>query len=250
MNYVLMIHAAESRFATSSPEAIEAVRGAYGKFTQDLFATGCAGDCAALEPTHTATSVRVREGKRAVQDGPFAETREQLGGYYVIRAESEQEAIDWAAKIPDAAGGTIEIRPLPVMPAGATKGAERPADSTHKEYVLLIYSPRAALDAMSQAERNAMFGRYMALNADLRTSGQMIAGEPLEEASRAKSVRIEAGKRIVRDGPFAETREQLGGYYRVRAKDLDDAISIAVRIPGAELGTVEVRPVIDTSAYG
>jgi hypothetical protein len=244
-----LIHAAESRFANATPEAVEAVMQSYGKFTQDFMATGRAGDCAALEPTHTATSVRVREGKRAVQDGPFAETREQLGGYYVINAESEQEALDWAAKIPDAAGGTIEIRPVPVMPAGTTKGAGKPADPTHKEYVLLIYSSRAVLDAMSEAERNAMFGRYMALNAELRASGQMIAGEPLEEATRAKSVRLDGAKRIVRDGPFAETREQLGGYYRVRAKDLDDAISIAARIPGAELGTVEVRPVMDTGAY-
>ena len=117
MQYVLLIHAAESRYANATPAENEAVLQAYGAYSRDLFATGRAGDCAALEPSHTATSVRVREGKRAVQDGPFAETREQLGGYYTLDAETEAEALDWAARIPDATGGTVEVRP--VMDTGA-----------------------------------------------------------------------------------------------------------------------------------
>ena len=145
MKYVLMIHAAESRFATRSKEQAEGIMQAYGKYTKDLFATGRAGDCAALEPTRTATHVRIRDGKRLVQDGPFAETREQLGGYYAFDASSEDEAIEWAAKIPDADGGTIEVRPLPQMSSGAaaiTKES-KPAPEGQKEYLLIIYKAEA-----------------------------------------------------------------------------------------------------------
>ena len=107
-----MIHAAESRFSTMSKEAVEAHMGAYGAYTHELVATGRAGDCAALEGTHTATTVRVREGKRAVKDGPFAETREQLGGFYRVWAKDLDDAIAIAARIPAAETGTIEVRPV------------------------------------------------------------------------------------------------------------------------------------------
>ena len=115
MQYVLLIHAAESRFATMTREAGEAVMQAYGAFTRELFATGRAGDCAALEPTHTATTVRVRQGRRTVQDGPFAETREQLGGYYLVEAKDLDEARAIAARIPSALWGSVEVRPIMAM---------------------------------------------------------------------------------------------------------------------------------------
>jgi len=224
---------------------------AYGADTRDLFATGRAGDCAALQPTHTATSVRVRGGQRTVKDGPFAETREQLGGYYGLRAETEEEALAWTARIPDAKSGTIEVRPL--MEMGGPTAAAPPTKftkATHKEYLLLIYDVASAWGAMSEAERNAMFGRDMQLSKGLRASGHLIAGEQLAPAERSRNASVALdGKRVVRDGPFTETRERLGGYYRVWAKDLDEAIALAARIPSAEIGTVEVRPIMDTSAY-
>ncbi len=249
MQYVLMIHAAESRFSTMSREAAEAVMQAYGAYTRDLVATGRAGDCAALEGTHTATTVRVREGKRAVKDGPFAETREQLGGYYTLRAETEEEALAWAAKIPDARGGTIEVRAVPAMPGAAPVNAPTVDGSTHKQYVLLIYESAEARAAVTDAERQAVFGRYIDLSRELRAAGTLIAGEPLEPTTKAKSVSLSGTQRVVRDGPFAETREQLGGYYRIWAKDLDEALAVAAKIPASETGTIEVRPVMDTSAY-
>ncbi len=249
MQYVLMIHAAESRYANQTKEEVEAMMQAYGAFSRDLFATGRAGDCAALEGTHTATSVRVREGRRSVKDGPFAETREQLGGYYVLTAETEEEALAWAAKIPDAKGGTVEVRPVVSMPGAAPENKPTVEAKTHKEYLLLIYESAEARNAVSDAERQKVFGRYIALSADLRAAGKMVAGEPLQPVATARSVSVKGAERVVRDGPFAETREQLGGYYRVWAKNLDDAIAIAAKIPAAETGTIEVRPVMDTSAY-
>ena len=79
----------------------------------------------------------------------------------------------------------------------------------------------------------------------MKANGQYLAASPLQPTSTATSVRVRDGKRLVTDGPFAETREQLGGYFMVEAKDLDEAIGIAGRIPGARVGTVEIRPVIE-----
>ena len=248
MHYVLMIHAAESRFSTLSKEQGEGVMKAYGEYTKNLFATGRAGDCAALEPTSTATSVRVRDGKRVVQDGPFAETREQLGGYYSIDAKDEEEALAWAAKIPDAEGGTIEVRPLPPPMPDAPKAGPAKGEG-QKEYLLLIYEPAARWATMKEEEMRSTYGRYMDFSKSIGQAGKFIAGERLDSTRKAKCVSIQGGKRVLRDGPFAETREQLGGYYRVFAENLDEAIAMAERIPAAESGTIEVRPVMDTSAH-
>jgi hypothetical protein len=252
MHYVLLVHAAESLRAARSPAQAHEVTQEYVVYAQALRATGRAGDSAALEFTSTATTVRVREGKRSIQDGPFAETREQLAGYFALKAESEAEALDWAARIPDADVGTIEVRPLPeVRLPPAPELAEMPKidPAQCKQYLLLIYVDEQVMAAMSEAERSAFYGRYFRLTHELKAAGQHIAGTPLESVKRAKTVHLDGAKRVVRDGPFAETREQLGGYYRVYAKDLDDACSVAARIPGAEIGTVEVRPVRDMSAY-
>jgi hypothetical protein len=87
--------------------------------------------------------------------------------------------------------------------------------------------------------------RVHAFGEQIRSSGNHLAGAPLQPTSAARSVRVREGKRLVTDGPFAETREQLGGYYLIEAKNLDEAIGIAARIPSARLGTIEVRPVLE-----
>src|SRR5580658_167852 len=110
------------------------------------------------------------------------------------------------------------------------------------KYMLLIYMEEQALD---QAEREECYVESTRLAHDLKSSGQFLASAPLQPTSTATSVRVRDGKRLVTDGPFAETREQLGGYYLVEADDLDGAIGIAGRIPGARVGTVEIRPVIE-----
>lgn len=244
MNYVLLIYAAESRYAALSEKEQNDVMQAYVKFSNDFDATGRSGDCAPLELTTTATTVQVRDGKRIVRDGPYAETREQLGGYYTFDARTEEEAIEWAEKIPDAKGGTIEIRP--VFP-GHTPPAEPKKDG--KEYLLLIYGAEAIWNAMSEAERAAEHARYTELSKSLVNSGNFLAGAQLDTVKKAKSVSVDGTRRVVRDGPFAETREQLGGYYRIRARDLDEAIAFAAKIPAAETGTIEIRPAMDVSAY-
>jgi hypothetical protein len=111
------------------------------------------------------------------------------------------------------------------------------------EYILLIYSSEAEGKKRSQAEGGQLFQEYMTFTQDLTKSCKNKGGNPLEPSNTATTVRVRNGKTAVTDGPFAETKEQLGGYYLVEAKDLDEAISIAARIPGAKLGSIEVRPV-------
>jgi len=107
------------------------------------------------------------------------------------------------------------------------------------KYLLLVYS---AEDSYAPGEREACFAESKLLVDDLRAKGRYLGASPLRSISTATSVRVRNGKRMVTDGPFAETREQLGGYFLVDAENLDEAIDIAGRIPGARKGTVEVRP--------
>jgi hypothetical protein len=110
------------------------------------------------------------------------------------------------------------------------------------KYMLLIYMNE---NAMTQPEREQCYKDSTQLAHDLHASGQFIAASPLQPVASATSVRIREGKRLITDGPFAETREQLGGYYLIDADDLDAAIAVASRIPGAKKGTVEIRPVME-----
>jgi hypothetical protein len=116
------------------------------------------------------------------------------------------------------------------------------------KYMLLIYEEEKGWAKFSETERTQIFGEYMQLTKDIKGSGHYQAGAPLQPTSAATSVRVRNSKRVATDGPFAETREQLGGYYLVEAKDLDEAIGIAARIPSARWGTIEVRPVMEVPA--
>ncbi len=109
-------------------------------------------------------------------------------------------------------------------------------------YMLLIYHEGQAI---SETEREKCYEESVQLAQQLKSSGQYLASAPLHPTSKATSVRVREGKQLVTDGPFAETKEQLGGYFLIDAKDLDEAIDIATRIPAARWGTVEVRPVIE-----
>jgi hypothetical protein len=110
------------------------------------------------------------------------------------------------------------------------------------KYMLLIYMNE---NAMSETEREQCYKDSTQLAHDLEANGQYLSANPLQPVAMATSVRVREGKRLVTDGPFAETREQLGGYFLIDAKDLDAAMNVAARIPAAQKGTVEVRPVIE-----
>ena len=110
------------------------------------------------------------------------------------------------------------------------------------KYLLLIYTGEKA---MSESEREQCYKDSTQLCHDLKATDQFISASPLQPVSTATSVRVREGKRMVTDGPFAETREQLGGYFLIDAKDLDAAIAVASKIPAAKKGTVEIRPIVE-----
>ena len=117
MQYMLLIFDDERVWGQLSEEERGRLYAEYGTFTNELREAGALVTADQLQPSATATLVQVRDGETLTTDGPFAETKEQLGGYYLIEAESLDEAIEWAAKIPSARGGTIEVRPVVQLPA-------------------------------------------------------------------------------------------------------------------------------------
>jgi hypothetical protein len=112
------------------------------------------------------------------------------------------------------------------------------------QYLLLIYDNEKSWESMSQEESGKIFSEYRAFTESIAQSGHYKGGNPLQATNTATTVRHRNGKRQTTDGPFAETREQLGGYYLIDAKDLDEAISLAERIPAARTGSIEVRPIM------
>jgi hypothetical protein len=111
------------------------------------------------------------------------------------------------------------------------------------KYMLLIHESEAAWQAQSEEQQMAIIGQYGALSAELAAAGKLVAAEPLGPEAMASLVRVRDGKAMITDGPFAETREQLGGFYLIEVANLDEALAIAARLPGAGSGCVEVRPV-------
>ncbi len=112
------------------------------------------------------------------------------------------------------------------------------------QYLLLIYGNDEAVGKMSKAEQQGILQEYGEFTKSIAQSGHYRGGNELAAISTATTVRVRDKKRLVTDGPFAETKEQLGGYYLIDAKDLDDALAVAARIPSARWGSIEVRPIV------
>ena len=112
------------------------------------------------------------------------------------------------------------------------------------QYICLIYGDERSFEGMGDEDRNQVMADYMAFTESIGKSGNLVAGDALQPTTTATTVRVRNGETLVTDGPFAETKEQLGGYYVIDAKDADEALAIAARIPGAQHGSIEVRPVV------
>jgi hypothetical protein len=116
------------------------------------------------------------------------------------------------------------------------------------KYMLLIYHDEHGWNTITEAERQQIYLEYRKLRGELESRGQFLSGSELQPITTATTVRVRDGKELVTDGPFAETHEQLGGYFLIEAKDLDEATSIASRIPSARTGAIEVRPLVEQAA--
>ena len=113
------------------------------------------------------------------------------------------------------------------------------------KYLCIIYDDEKVMEKMPKEEQDAFMGEYFAFTDGIKSSGQYVAGEALHPVHTATTVRIRNGRLSTTDGPFAETKEQLGGYYLIEARDLNEAIQVAGKIPSARTGSVEIRPVVD-----
>jgi hypothetical protein len=128
-------------------------------------------------------------------------------------------------------------------------GESRRNEEYDMNYLLMIYNNEAESAAMNEDARKKMMAEYTEFTKSIVQSGHFKAGDRLRPVSTASTVRVRDGKAAIADGPFAETREQLGGYYLIDAKSLDEATAIAARIPGAKYGSIEVRPIWPPIAY-
>ena len=246
MKYMMLIYGAEGRW--TAEERTACVVESLG-VCDELAAAGKFLDASPLQSVTTAATVRVRDGRPLVTDGPFAETTEQLGGYYVLDLADLDEAIAVAGRLPPAAKGTVEIRPLLALdglppprpfPAG-------PGDPALTPYLLLCYDDEAAWQAAGPDARRDALAEAAALARELSAGGRYLSASPLYPAATATCVRVRDGKRVITDGPFAETHEVLGGFYLILAESRDAALEAAARHPGARRGAVEVRPLFDLS---
>jgi hypothetical protein len=112
-------------------------------------------------------------------------------------------------------------------------------------YMLLIYDAESQWNSMSEQERGQLYQEYMTFTDQIKKSGHHLGGDPLQPIATATTVRVRNGKTATTDGPFAETKEQLGGYYMIKAANLDEARGIAARVPSAKFGSIEVRPIME-----
>ena len=118
------------------------------------------------------------------------------------------------------------------------------------KYLLLIYDEETQWTTLSEEEQGKLFEEYMEFSQGIHRTGHYLGGEALQPVATATTIRVRNGKTLTTDGPFAETHEQLGGYYLIEAKDLDEASAIAARIPSARFGSIEIRPIMPTPPIG
>jgi hypothetical protein len=247
MKYMMLIYGAEE--AWTEDERRACMIKSMG-ICDELAGQGKFIDSSPLQSVKTAASVRVRDGRTLVTDGPFAETTEQLGGYYMLDLANLDEAIAVAASLPPASKGTVEIRPLVELEGLPPARPLPPATNapSRTPYLLLCYDDEAAWEAAGRKALTEAQAEAVALARRLSDEDRYLSASPLYPSATATCVRVRAGARVITDGPFTETHEVLGGYYLILAEDRATALRIAAQHPGVRVGAVEVRPLFDLSS--
>jgi hypothetical protein len=246
MKYMLLIYSAESDWTDEERAACMVESMGVGA---ELATRGIYIMSSPLEFVTAATSVRVRNGQTQITTGPFAETSEQLGGFYILELDNLDEAIAVASRLPPAKKGTVEIRPvlaLDGLPPDAFELVDV-HDPSLTPYMLLCYDDAEHWKQVGPEAQHAAMMEAVAATRELAARGRYISASPLHPVETATSLRIRNGRRTISDGPFAETREVLGGFYLLLAKDRHEVEAIAARHTGAPTGTVEIRPLFDLS---
>jgi hypothetical protein len=247
MKYMLLVYSPENSW--SPDEWKKCVETSMG-ICHEIAAKGQLLSAAPLLPVATGGTVRVRDGQKLITTGPFAETIEQLGGYYIIDVDNLDEAIAISGRLPAAAKGTVEIRPLlklDGLPAEKLSPESSGPETSLSKFMFLCYDDEEAWRQAGPDAHLAAMQEAVQLTHWLDQRGQYLSASPLHPIATATSVRMRNGHRLVTDGPFAETREVLGGYYVILAQNQAEALEIAARHSGARVGAVEVRQIFDVS---
>jgi hypothetical protein len=240
MNYLFLIYGQENGWTDAERNdcMVESLR-----VCADLAAQGKFVATSPLQSVATAATVRVRYGRPLITDGPFAETTEQLGGFFLLDLADLDEAIAVASRLPQVSKGIVEIRPVFALDG---LPPERPIPD-RASYMLLCYDDEAAWQAAGPTALQEAMAEAAALSRELNAEGKYLRAAPLHPAATATCVRVREGKRVITDGPFAETHEALGGFYLILADSRAAALEVAAKHPGLRHGAVEVRPLFDLS---
>ena len=235
MRYMLLIYTDESQDVAPGGPEWDQLMVDYRAFGAEANrrCTFVTGD--PLQATQSATTLRMQNGKRVTLDGPFAETREQLGGYYILEC-SKEDAIALAAMVPSAKRGSIEVRPM----MGHETRVEDPPRRTR--YMLMICGLEA--NNLPEDHPDVVAGRagHHRLTDHLISRGEFVAGDALGHSRETVTVRVRDGQVLVTDGPFAETKEQFGGFYVFNVRDLDRMLEMVSKIPLGPTDCLEIRP--------
>jgi hypothetical protein len=243
MQYLFLIYGCEADL--NDPESKQRMTESMALIEQ-LKSGGKFVAAAPLEPATSAVTLRNRKGPTRVTDGPFAETKEQLGGFFLLELADLNEAVSVASKFPAAGKGAVEIRGVATVD-GLPPAIPIPegVDTPLKPYMLISYDDEAAWKAAGPAAMEQAVAKVIDLCQELRNQGRLVVVSPLQSAAKAANVRKRDGRVTVIDGPFAETNEVVGGFYVVLAESREAALEIARRHPAGVRSDVEVRPLLD-----
>ena len=202
-----------------------------GRFANELASQGVLRRGAPLARDCDAATVRVRDGRAFVSDGPFAESKEVIGGFWIVDVAGRDEALEIARRCPHARYAPLEVH--------AIANRYRYDDSERGTPYLFAFRMEPGM-----TRERAKLDEMLAFSEGLEREGKMIETAPLRDDPRSARIEPRGGKFLVTDGPFAESKEGIGGYGLVRAEDRADAIELAKRYPHARWGPVEVREIL------
>jgi hypothetical protein len=238
MKYMLMIMTDEGAEKALAPDQVDQIVAQHSAVARALQAADKLVDTHRLRFSQEAATIRLHDGQPVVHDGPFAETKEALGGFYLIEADSREEAIEWARQLPVRDVGAIEVRPA--RTGAQWRGSTPPRGRRYMVMFIGNYDRPLARDAVFQA-----IDSHYELSLELAAQGKFVASRALEPSLAAVTVRSRNGRPVVSDGPFAETKEFVAGYFVIACDTKEEAIAWAQRLMrGSE--ACEVRPVWQT----
>jgi hypothetical protein len=236
MKFLLTLLGDEEADRTMSPEAMEALVEKHGEFTRALRYENRLLASGRLRFSDEARTLRREGGDWLVVDGPYAETKEQFGGYYLIEAGSREEAVEWAKRVPYRADTAVEVRPC-------RTGAEWSGPLCGKRSFLIAFVA-ATDEPMDREQIFRSIDRHYELSIKLASEGKFVGSRSLDPPARAVTVRHDGDLPLVIDGPFAETKEFMAGYFVVAADSLEEALEWARELSEGSRAC-EVRPFWD-----